>query len=441
MKSNFQTIAVIVSIVFGVFAVLVFSGLIPIGGKNESQYTGTVTVWGTFPAAAINPIFESINNSVKTFKAVYVEKNEDTFEQSLIEALASGAGPDAIVFPENLIVRQGDKLMPLPFTSLSESEFRSRFVDEASILLTPIGALGVPLAIDPMVLYYDRDAYNAAGIPEPLSKWIDAASTVTKLTVIDKDNTLMKSGLPLGEYENISHAKEIISLLMFQLGNPIVKSSFLTDGGVLQRKLSAVPGIAKGSVNPAESALRFYTEFANPTKTTYSWNRTMPSSRDAFIGGTAAMYLGFSSEYKEIAEKNPHLNFDMAVVPQLAADSGIKATYGRLYSLGVTRTSKNMATSFYLLTILSAGDFISAISKSLDLPPPRRDILAVASPSDAKSEVLHQSALIAQGFLDPSPAATDKIWKDAVEAVLSGRLNPAGAASAVQSLFSAMLLR
>ena len=50
-----------------------------------------------------------------------------------------------------------------------------------------------------------------------------------------------------------------------------------------------------GGISAAESAIRFYTEFANPSRQTYSWNRSLPEAQRAFIGNQVAMYFGFAS--------------------------------------------------------------------------------------------------------------------------------------------------
>ena len=442
MKSTFfQTILIIVFIAFAIFAALVFSGFIPIGGDEDKGPKGEVVIWGTLPADGVNPSLDKINLQNQGLKVSYIEKDDDRFEQDLIEALASQKGPDLIFFPETFIVRHGDKLLPLGYNIISERDFKSSFVEEAELLLLPTGIIGVPFFIDPIILYYNRDTYNEVGFTEPVSKWIDFPSVVPKLSKLDKNNNVLRSGIPLGEYDNVLHAKEILSLLMFQLGSPIVALQYeKQEDGMLRQKL--VASMNRGTarlVNPGESALRFYTEFANPTKTTYSWNKTMPNSKDAFVSGRAAMYLGFSSEAGEIAAKNPLLNFDVAVVPQLTNDYAIRATYGKMYSLGVVKLTKNLEGAVYVATGLFGRDFGHEVGKSLFLAPARRDALSLGTSSDAMTSIFYRSALIAKGFLDPSPKETAKIFRQSVSDILSGKANPAEAAGNAHSLLSDVL--
>ena len=67
----------------------------------------------------------------------------------------------------------------------------------------------------------------------------------------------------------------------------------------------------KDGVRVGESVLRFYTQFADPAKETYSWNKTFQNDKNAFISGKLAFYFGYASEYKDIQQKNPNLRFDI----------------------------------------------------------------------------------------------------------------------------------
>ena len=130
----------------------------------------------------------------------------------------------------------------------------------------------------------------------------------------------------------------------------------------------------------AQSALRFYTEFSNPAKTTYSWNRSLPSSKDVFIAGDLAMYFGFASELDDIEKKSPHLNFDIAPVPQ-AKDAIARMTYGNMQAITVLKSSKNPTTTFYAASFMTSPEFNFVFSTISALPPPRRDLLRNIPPS------------------------------------------------------------
>ena len=126
-------------------------------------------------------------------------------------------------------------------------------------------------------------------------------------------------------------------------------------------------------VDDQEKALRFYTEFANPAKTSYSWNRSLPSAQDAFVAGDVAMYLGFASEYTQIAQRNPNLRFGVAPLPQIS-QSGTRVTYGRLMGVAIARTTGNITGALAVAQQLSGTAAVGLISGALSLPPVRRDV-------------------------------------------------------------------
>jgi len=97
--------------------------------------------------------------------------------------------------------------------------------------------------------------------------------------------------------------------------------------------------------------MRFYTEFSKSNKDSYTWNRSLPPSRSMFEAGDLALYFGYASEYKAIKLKNPHLNFDVAMMPQVGP-TATKLTFGRMYGVGVVSASKNQAGAFYAGTCL-----------------------------------------------------------------------------------------
>ena len=107
MKSNFQTIILAICLAFFVFAVLVFSGLLPIG-KNTSttKLTGTVTVWGTIPGIDFAKIVENINTNNPNLVLKYSAKDPNTYSNEIVQSIATGTAPDLFMLPDNLILKE-----------------------------------------------------------------------------------------------------------------------------------------------------------------------------------------------------------------------------------------------------------------------------------------------------------------------------------------------
>jgi ABC-type glycerol-3-phosphate transport system substrate-binding protein len=413
---NFQIIVLVVFIIAAIFGVLVFSGAIPIGQQNTSGGQGTVVLWGTFPAEAIAPLIENFNQAHQTFVVKYVEKSADTFDQDLLEALASGTGPDMFFLPDNLVYHYKNKILTVPYTSFPLSTFQNSFAEAGEVFLTSTGVLAFPMDIDPLVMYYNRGMLDTAGITAPPVYWGDVVNMVPKLTQKDASGNIVKSAVALGQFANITHAKDILSALFMQGGNPIISEDPQNAGSFISRLGDLVGKYDLSTI------LQFYTEFADPLQNVYSWNRSFSSSSDAFSSENLAFYFGYGSELQSLVNKNPNEDFLPASFPQIKG-SAFKLTFGRVTGIAISSFSKNISTAITAAGLMSSANFAAQFDAALGVAPARRDLLS-SVPSGVASAVLYPSALYAKSWLDPSSADTDNIFQGMVENVLSNSMTP-----------------
>lgn len=416
--SNFQIVILAVFGVIILIAVLIFSGFIPGLRGPGSGLSGDVIIWGTIPATQISKQIEDLNRINKPIVVTYIEKDRNTFDRELTEALASGVGPDIIMLPRELIYRHADKVYPIPYATLSERDFRNTFVQEGELYLTQVGILALPFRLDPLVMYFNRDILTNAGISLPPKTWEEILAITPNLVSKDSSGNLTKSAVSFGEFNNVFYAKDILALLTMQAGNPIVVK---TNSGY-----QSVFGDAVGiSLKPADEAVRYFTNFSNPVQPIYSWSRSLQNSRDAFLSGSLAFYFGYASDLFGLRNQNPHLNFDVAKVPQTKGAT-VVITIGNIDGLALLKTSRNLQAALEVATLMTGPDFLLKLAQNTFLPPPRRDILA-NKPTDAYMNVFFDSALMARGWIDPSPADTYAIFKELIDNVVSGRLRVAEA--------------
>lgn len=414
-SNTFQLVTIIVFVAFGVLGLLVFSGIIKIGGSNdepEQTLRGNITIWGTLPEKIMRTSIKGYFRDLKNVNIRYVERRESVFDRELVEALASGIGPDLILLPQNLVARHEDKIFPIPYESMSRRDFRDTFIEEGELYLTDKGILALPLMVDPMVMYWNRDIFSSSGIVSPPEFWDELFALSEEITEKDEANNILKSTVALGEYSNISNARELVSALLLQSGNPII----IRDGNTSKVVLGSKLGL---DLNPANQVLSFYTDFANPVKAHYSWNRALPLSQDMFITGDLAIYFGFVSEKNEIERRNPRLNMDIAPIPQRRGEK-TRVTFGDMRGIAILKSSGNFDAAFFVATSLVKKDFLTLILGQIDLPPARRDMLKEA-PSDVYSPIFYSAALISKGWLDPNPTESGRIFRDMIEDVTSGR--------------------
>jgi ABC-type glycerol-3-phosphate transport system substrate-binding protein len=409
--SQFQLVVVGILMALALVAVLIISGVIPGLGIGGGGKAANINIWGTIPFDYVKDVISNLNEKNRSiFNLNYVQKDPLTYESELVDALAAGRGPDVFLLPQDLILKHKDKVLIVPFTSFPKRTFKDTFIGEGELFLSASGVIAFPLVIDPIVLYWNRDLFANAAISRPPKTWNEFEDFVPRLTIRDSGGNIIQAGAAFGEFQNIDHAKDIISLLMLQAGNPIVDSEKLK---------STLKEEGSSAISPAESALMFFTEFSDPLKTTYSWNRSLANSRNSFIAGTLAIYFGYASEYKDIASKNPHLNFDIDEVPQIK-DGSVQATFARMYGLAVSKTSANAVAALNAVYNLTNQDSVSKISQNAYLPPGRRDLLS-QNIEDPALSVFYKSAIKSRAWLEPDPQKVSDLFSSMIENVITGK--------------------
>jgi len=421
-------------IVLGIFGFFIIAGVIAFAtfrgsGKDVFQ---PVSVWGTIDAGLISDFVRVVEDELEVELPInYREIREKDFDRELVEALAAGRGPDMILLPQDLIVRHEDKIFVIPFESLSQRDFRDRFIEEGELYMRSDGILGLPLSVDPLVLYWNRTIFSNAGLSQPPAFWDEFATLTSRLTQIDERGNILQSAIALGEFSNVDHAKEIFVSLVLQAGNGVTERLSDDQIDIIFSERLNLPEA------PAESALRFYTEFANPVKLVYSWNRSLPQAEEAFLVGDLAMYIGFASELPVLAQKNSNLNFDVAPLPQVRGTQQ-RVTFGNMHALAILKSSPNVGSGFSALRILTDTRAISIWKDVSGLPPVRRDLLATP-PTDAYGQVFYDGAIISDAFLDPDPQESESIFSSMVDDVTSGRAGVSNAVGAANRLLENIL--
>jgi ABC-type glycerol-3-phosphate transport system substrate-binding protein len=174
---------------------------------------------------------------------------------------------------------------------------------------------GLPLSLDVMGIYYNKDLLDRAGIPLPPKTWEEFQKDVEKLVKIDKNtNKIIQAGAALGTGANIPGSDDILYVLFQQSKVPFVNSSgqaVFNQGG------------DSHSESPAAPILNFYTDFANPTRSSYTWNDSMPNALDSFVNGSLAFFIGYSYDYPIIKARAPQLNFEVMPMLQISDENPV----------------------------------------------------------------------------------------------------------------------
>jgi len=413
--------------VIGFFVLAAIAGVVAFGGLGaggDSDSIVEVTAWGTVPNVAISAATKVFKSS-ETVKILYVEKDPRTIESELVEALASGRGPDMVILPHDMLYGQMDRLFLIPYSSYDERRFRDTFVQEGELYLFQKGIAALPLYIDPLLMFWNKDIFSEKGEALPPASWDDFINLTKLINVKDERLNITRSAIALGEYGNITNSKAILSAMFLQAGMPVVAKTSGTP-------VPAILGSAVNGVRPGEAVLNFYSQFANPVGAVYSWNRALPQDRLFFLSSNLAVYLGFASEVSYLRERNPHLNFDITGLPRPRQSSNV-VTFGKMYGVSVLKSSAKINGAIAAAGILTRSDVVKAASAAAGIAPARKDLLAAPAPDKPNESVFFTAAIQSRGWLDPSQSLTDTVFQKMVEEVISGKKKSREAISAAEA--------
>ena len=396
-------------------AVAVFLAVILIlkgigGGTTQSA---TLEFWGVFDdRGAFDKVIKDFQTQNPGIKVLYRQFSYEEYERSLIDALAAGTGPDVVMIHNTWLPKHGDKLRALPATMPGEKkplvtiqDYKTNFVDVAfNDFVFNNQIYGLPLYVDTLALFYNKDIFNSAGITRPPQNWEEFNYDVETITRLDGSGQITQSAGAIGTARNINRSTDLLSALMIQTG---VR---MTDA---DNRSASFAGSFNGTP-VGEQALRYYTDFANPSVRTYTWNDVQHYSVDAFIEGKTAMMFNYSHEVDVLKNKSSRLNFGVAPMPQVSS-TDIK-NYANYWGVGVSVGSKytNEAWKFvaYLTSKEGAQSYLSATLR----PSARRELIELQR-NDLNLGVFAVQALSARSWYQIDNTAIETIFADMIDDV------------------------
>lgn len=412
---------------------------------GPKKYPINLEIWGLFDDSdAFSEIFEAYRRMNKNVQQIaYKKLTPDTYKRDLIEALASGQGPDIFLIQNTWLPSFYDKIVPAAPEILTEQKVRAEFVDVvASDFINQNKIYAIPLTVDTLGLYYNKDLFNQAGITSPPRNWNEFIDDVKKMTRIDSFGQITQSGAAMGTAYNINRSTDILNLLMLQN-----KTRMLEDK---QARAVFDQFVQNGNENsfPGESALNLYTSFAKNSSPFYSWNKSMHYSIDAFSEGNLAMMLNYSWHIDTIRSKAPKLNFTVAPVPQI--DEAHPVNYPNYWGYAVAKNKKpatvkisrneqaaipdeiRIAEAWNFLKFLTtkpetnpaqpAGSVYDAAARYAEKtrkPAARKDIIE-AQKNSLEIGIFAQQNLVAKNWLQIDPVGIEAIFADMINKVNIG---------------------
>jgi len=368
------------------------------------------------------------------------------YESNLIQAWAQGTGPDIFSLPNKQVGAFTDLISPLPVTIPITSVTETSSLGQKQTVVTPeklagtsprqVSALfpqvvyddvvktdkvyGLPMSLDTLVLYYNKDMLSRASIAVPATTWVDFIKQVPKLTKVDINNNIIESGASLGTTANIPHVFDIVSLLMMEYGATMNQGNQVLFSAESKQRSNFYPG---------SEAVKFYTSFADPKTDSYSWSASQPDARENFIAGKSAYFVGYYSDLATIQNKGANLKFDLAPIPQIDANNPINYAQYSVETVSINSKHPNEAWAF-LQTLTTDSASATAVNAKTKLPAALKSLL-VTQQSDFVLSIFANQALTAKSWYNgPKPLEVERAFTDMIDVINAGRLD---AVTAVQN--------
>ncbi len=377
----------------------------------------------------------------------------EEYEHELLNAMAEDRGPDIFMVHNTWVNKYLSKISPQPpsvkvaqqvvtgtvrkqvslqvrdVKTISPVKVRNEFADVAAadgvrtinVSTDPREpdyqdrVLALPMSVDTLALYYNKDIMNAAGVATPPETWDQFQEQVRKLVLVNSAGDIIQAGAGFGTGANVERSPDIISLLMMQN-----RTEMATDRGQIVFHETPAEIRKEVEIPPGMSALYFYTDFANPAKNVYTWNLDQPNSLDAFIQGTSAFFLGYSYHLPLIRANAPKLNLGITQVPQIAGNREVN--YANYWMWTVSKKSESTDIAWHLLNYLTSAENAPTYLEMAKRPAARKALLEDQLEDEDLGVFASQVLTAKSWYRGYDPAAMERAMIDMVDEIVEGEV-------------------
>ncbi len=401
---------------------------------------------------SVQPIIAAYRALHPNISIEYRRLRYDEYKDAILNGLAEDQGPDIFSVQNSWVHEWQPRLVPVPgVMTLPFREIQGTIKKEAVTVLHQVPGItlkqlandyvdvvsddvvvpteqsdpraplipmiyGLPLSMDTMVMYYNRDLLNAAGIAEPPAHWKEFQDDVKKITKLDTTGAIIQSAAALGTTANVERSVDILALLMMQNGTNMTAQ----DGTAAFDRYTAET--AGQPLPPGAVALVFYNDFANPEKEVYTWNDKMPDSLQAFAAGKTAFFFGYSYHLAMIRDLNPKLNFGISAFPQIEGNKPVN--YANYWVNVVSKKTKNPDEAWGFVQFMSAADQAQRDLSSSRMPTALRSLINGQLEDEDLSVFASEAPTAKSWYHGVDANAAETAFSDMITQMISGESDP-----------------
>jgi multiple sugar transport system substrate-binding protein len=349
----------------------------------------TLSYWGVEQDESfIKPLIDKYKQAHPNVTVQYRQLSLNKYRETIEARIRENKGPDIFRFHSSWVPMLKEELAPVPSNIMDDKLAKTVFYPIVSQDLRVNNKLvGIPLEFDGLALIYNTALFGNAGYNSPPTDWFAFRQMAQKLTSRASNGQIAVAGAALGTSNNVDYHSDILGLMFLQNGTKMIT----------QKQVTFDKTIVEGN-NLGADALAFYTNFV---KTDKVWDRTLPSSIQAFSQGKVAMIFAPASKIPDIIRAtktaNPQVPFKVAAVPQLPDREPV--TWGSFWVEGVNAKSRHQKAAWEFISYLNTPE---ALKERFNLMSGRDSLGMPYSRVDMKTDLSANPYLNAFGEMGPS---------------------------------------
>lgn len=445
-KKKLAIIAGVIIVVF-ILAVIFWPRPAPVEQVNDREVK--LTWWKPFYGnntytEAIRKFTQIPGNSRVKIEVVNKPYDSTNYYKNLVTDIALGAGPSIFTIRNDDLPAYRDFMLPL--RNIQGEDLNKYKEDFSDIVVQDTiyrgNVYAVTSYVDNLQLYYNKNILAQSGIALPPKSWDELDRQLSRLNKRSVDSinfqqhaiSLGTGGRGLDGGENINRHVDIMPMLLFQAGgdmfdsqkNEVVfgldKNRDLVNNNQITSSQFTTNSERNNLQNtPAYNSVRFYADFADVTRSRYSWNTSSINNVDAFAEGKLAYLISYSYMQDILLSKNPRLEYGVARLPQV--DENNKRTYGFYFMDGINRELDKPERRLERTVAENFLKFLTNKEQQLDfvtrtrLPAAHKDVIKEQLAGDEVLRIFAEGSQYAKNYYKPDVLASEKIWSDMMERI------------------------
>jgi ABC-type glycerol-3-phosphate transport system substrate-binding protein len=232
-------------------------------------------------------------------------------------------------------------ISPMPSDLISTGAYSQLFypvATETSVFNNQVYA--VPAYYDGLVLVYNMDHFEEAGITRAPTAWEEFRRVAIDLTQTAdgvSNSDIIRAGAAVGSADNINHFSDILGLMWAQAG-----VNFPQDI----------------DSRAAQDAFAFYVNLMEEHKV---WRADFPEATTAFVNGQVSMIFVPTWQVLDILAANPSMNLGVAPVPQALPNNPV--AWGTFWSYVVPSNSDSQKAAWNFINFLTTEDSLQLLNR------------------------------------------------------------------------------